>query len=138
MAFDLRPTEVVLPWPGNANMAFNLRLMEDLLLWPSNAHMEFELWSTEDVLPWPGNANMTFDLRSSEDVLPWPGFAAHDVRHCEANFQMQGTTTLEASKFVDPSFTSGRLEAAMVMRIYGCASIGDFDSCKLVVAKLDQ
>ncbi|GJU45628.1 pentatricopeptide repeat-containing protein [Tanacetum coccineum] len=45
------------------------------------------------------------------------GSAAHDVRHCEANFQMQGTNTLEASKFVDPSFTSGRLEAAMVMRM---------------------
>lgn len=24
------------------------------------------------------------------------------------------------------------------LRIYGCASIGDFDSCKLLVAKLDQ
>ncbi|GJY33210.1 retrovirus-related pol polyprotein from transposon TNT 1-94 [Tanacetum coccineum] len=47
------------------------------------------------------------------------GSAAHDVRHCEANFQMQGTNTLEASKFVDPSFTSGRLEAAMVMRDSG-------------------
>ncbi|GKC21567.1 pentatricopeptide repeat-containing protein [Tanacetum coccineum] len=45
------------------------------------------------------------------------GSAAHDVRHCEANFQMQGTNTLEASKFVDPSFTFGRLEAAMVMRM---------------------
>ncbi|GKD99030.1 hypothetical protein Tco_1382927 [Tanacetum coccineum] len=43
MAFDLRPTEDVLPWPGNANMAFDLR-------------------PTEDVLPWPGNANMAFDL----------------------------------------------------------------------------
>ncbi|GJV85806.1 ATP-dependent DNA helicase Q-like 5 protein [Tanacetum coccineum] len=29
------------------------------------------------------------------------GSAAHDVSHCEVNFQMQGTKTLEASKFVD-------------------------------------
>ncbi|GJT45918.1 hypothetical protein Tco_0954633 [Tanacetum coccineum] len=43
MAFDLRPTEEVLPWPGNANMAFDLR-------------------PTEDVLPWPGGANIAFDL----------------------------------------------------------------------------
>ncbi|GJT13612.1 ankyrin repeat-containing domain, PGG domain protein [Tanacetum coccineum] len=43
MAFDLRPTENVLPWPGNVNMAFDLR-------------------PTEDVLPWPGGANIAFDL----------------------------------------------------------------------------
>ncbi|GKA80812.1 hypothetical protein Tco_0787504 [Tanacetum coccineum] len=29
------------------------------------------------------------------------GFAAHDVSHCEVNFQMQGTKTLEVSKFID-------------------------------------
>ncbi|GJU21343.1 hypothetical protein Tco_1154685 [Tanacetum coccineum] len=44
MASDLRPTEDVLLWPGNANMAFDLR-------------------PKEDVLPWPDNVNMTFDLR---------------------------------------------------------------------------
>nr|GEV82697.1 hypothetical protein [Tanacetum cinerariifolium] len=53
MAFDLRPAEDVLPWPGNANMAFDLR-------------------PAEDVFPWPGNANMAFDLRPTKDVLPWP------------------------------------------------------------------
>ncbi|GKB34764.1 hypothetical protein Tco_0879706, partial [Tanacetum coccineum] len=37
MAFDLRPTEDVLLWPGNANMAF----------------VAFDLRPTEDVLPWP-------------------------------------------------------------------------------------
>ncbi|GJY73156.1 hypothetical protein Tco_0477587 [Tanacetum coccineum] len=137
MAFDLRPTEDVLPWPGNANMAFDLRPTEDVLPWPGNANMAFDLRPTEDVLPWPGNANMAFDLRPTEDVLPWPGnanmafdlvpnlqcllrtfyirryamevvmtkerifaalvigtcrldkgSAAHDVRHCEVNFQM--------------------------------------------------
>ncbi|GJS69060.1 hypothetical protein Tco_0701901 [Tanacetum coccineum] len=34
MAFDLRPTEDVLPWPGNANMALDLRPTEDILPWP--------------------------------------------------------------------------------------------------------
>ncbi|GJX17148.1 zinc finger, CCHC-type containing protein [Tanacetum coccineum] len=75
MAFDLRPTEDVLPWPGNANMAFDLRPTEDVLPWPGNANMAFDLRPTEDVLPWPGNANMAFDLRPTEDVLPWPGNA---------------------------------------------------------------
>ncbi|GJV88833.1 hypothetical protein Tco_1532771 [Tanacetum coccineum] len=54
MAFDLRPTEDVLPWPGNANMSFDLR-------------------GTKNVLSWPGNANMAFDLRRTKNVLPWPG-----------------------------------------------------------------
>ncbi|GJS84819.1 hypothetical protein Tco_0751360 [Tanacetum coccineum] len=36
MAFDLRPTEDVLPWPGNANMAFDLRPTEDVLPWPAS------------------------------------------------------------------------------------------------------
>ncbi|GJZ79174.1 putative ribonuclease H-like domain-containing protein [Tanacetum coccineum] len=105
MAFDLRPTEDVLPWPGNANMAFDLRPTKDVLPWPGNANMAFELRSTEDVLPWPGNANMAFHLRPTEDVLSWSerisaalvietcrvdkGSAAHDVSHCEVNFQMQ-------------------------------------------------
>nr|GEX80043.1 integrase, catalytic region, zinc finger, CCHC-type, peptidase aspartic, catalytic [Tanacetum cinerariifolium] len=62
MAFDLRPTEDVLPWPGNANMAFDLRPMEDVLPWPGNANMAFDLRPTGDVLLWPGNANMAFDL----------------------------------------------------------------------------
>ncbi|GJU88461.1 retrovirus-related pol polyprotein from transposon TNT 1-94 [Tanacetum coccineum] len=69
MAFDLRPTEDVLPWPGNANMAFDLRPTEDVLPWPGNANMAFDLRPTKDVLPWPGNANMAFDLRLMEDVL---------------------------------------------------------------------
>nr|GEX37190.1 hypothetical protein [Tanacetum cinerariifolium] len=30
MAFDLRSTEDVLPWPGNANIAFDLRPTEDV------------------------------------------------------------------------------------------------------------
>ncbi|GKE24512.1 hypothetical protein Tco_1436024 [Tanacetum coccineum] len=29
------------------------------------------------------------------------GSAAHDVSHCEVNFQMQGTKTLGVSKFID-------------------------------------
>ncbi|GJX59669.1 hypothetical protein Tco_0291059 [Tanacetum coccineum] len=62
MAFDLRPTEDVLPWPGNANMAFDLRPTEDVLPWPGNANMAFDLRPTEDVLPWPGGANIAFDL----------------------------------------------------------------------------
>ncbi|GJW01848.1 hypothetical protein Tco_1557099 [Tanacetum coccineum] len=62
MAFDLRPTKDVLPWPGNANMAFDLRPTEDVLPWPGNANMAFDLRPTEDVLSWPGNANMAFDL----------------------------------------------------------------------------
>nr|GEV69629.1 hypothetical protein [Tanacetum cinerariifolium] len=70
MAIDLRPTEDVLLWPGNANMAFE-RPVEDVLLWPGNANMAFDL----DVLPWPGNANMAFNLQLTEDVLPWPGSA---------------------------------------------------------------
>ncbi|GKA96263.1 ankyrin repeat-containing domain, PGG domain protein [Tanacetum coccineum] len=53
MAFDLRPTEDVLLWPGNANMAFDLRPTKDVLLWSGNANMEFDLRPTEDVLPWP-------------------------------------------------------------------------------------
>ncbi|GJT13304.1 hypothetical protein Tco_0860346 [Tanacetum coccineum] len=130
MAFDLRPTEDVLPWPGNANMAFDLRPTEDVLPWPGNANMAFDLRPTEDVLPWPGNANMAFDLRPTEDVLPWAGnarrylrdmhednyngirisaalvigtcrvdkgFAAHDVSHCEVNFQMQGGITFAST-----------------------------------------
>ncbi|GJX16609.1 RNA-directed DNA polymerase, eukaryota [Tanacetum coccineum] len=72
MAFDLRLTEDVLSWPGNANMAFDLRPTEDVLPWPGNANMAFDLRPTEDVLPWPGNANMAFDLRPTEDVLLWP------------------------------------------------------------------
>ncbi|GJZ44991.1 hypothetical protein Tco_0592587 [Tanacetum coccineum] len=67
MAFDLRPTEDVLPWPGNANMAFDLRPTEDVLPWPGNANMAFDLRPTEDVLPSPGNANMAFDLWPTED-----------------------------------------------------------------------
>ncbi|GKC45845.1 hypothetical protein Tco_1063567 [Tanacetum coccineum] len=78
MAFDLRPTEDVLPWPGNPNMAFDLRSTEDVLPWPGNANMAFDLRPTEDVLPWPGNANMAFDLRPTEDVLPWPGICRYD------------------------------------------------------------
>ncbi|GJU63668.1 hypothetical protein Tco_1245503 [Tanacetum coccineum] len=50
MAFDLRPTEDVLPWPGNANMAFDLRPTEDVLPSPGNANMAFDLWPTEDVI----------------------------------------------------------------------------------------
>ncbi|GKB96186.1 hypothetical protein Tco_0982323 [Tanacetum coccineum] len=61
MAFDLRPTEDVLPWPGNANIAFDLRLTEDVLSWLGNANMVFDLRPTKDVLPWPGYANMAFD-----------------------------------------------------------------------------
>ncbi|GJZ19147.1 hypothetical protein Tco_0555737 [Tanacetum coccineum] len=52
-------------------MAFDLRPREDVLLWPGNANVAFDLWPTEDVLSWPGNANMAFDLRPTEDVLPW-------------------------------------------------------------------
>ncbi|GJW47574.1 hypothetical protein Tco_0079220 [Tanacetum coccineum] len=33
MAFDLRPTEDVLPWPDNANMAFDLRSTKYVLSW---------------------------------------------------------------------------------------------------------
>ncbi|GKD67568.1 hypothetical protein Tco_1321658 [Tanacetum coccineum] len=73
MAFDLRLTEDILPWPGNANMAFDLRATEDVLPWPGNANMVFDLRRTENVLPWPGNANMAFDLQRTENVLPWPG-----------------------------------------------------------------
>ncbi|GKF06755.1 hypothetical protein Tco_0037423 [Tanacetum coccineum] len=45
------------------------------------------------------------------------GYAAHDVSHCEVNFQMQGTKTLEVSKFIDRRFSSRRLETAMAMRL---------------------
>nr|GEW10592.1 hypothetical protein [Tanacetum cinerariifolium] len=38
-----RPTEDVLPWPGNENMAFDLRPIEDVLSWPGNANMIFDL-----------------------------------------------------------------------------------------------
>ncbi|GJV56183.1 hypothetical protein Tco_1457188, partial [Tanacetum coccineum] len=62
MAFDLRPTEDVLLWPGNANMAFDLRPTEDVLLWPGNANMTFDLRPTKDVLLWPGNANKEKDI----------------------------------------------------------------------------
>ncbi|GJS27603.1 hypothetical protein Tco_0488223 [Tanacetum coccineum] len=75
MAFDLRPTEDVLSWPGNANMAFDLRPTEDVLSWPGNANMAFDLRPTEDVLPWPGNANMAFDLRPTKDVYRRAGNA---------------------------------------------------------------
>nr|GEZ96540.1 hypothetical protein [Tanacetum cinerariifolium] len=64
MAFDSRPTEDVLPWPGNANMIFDLWPTEDVLPCPGNANMVFDLQPTKDVLPWPGNANMVFDLRA--------------------------------------------------------------------------
>ncbi|GKE27362.1 hypothetical protein Tco_1442746 [Tanacetum coccineum] len=111
MAFDLRATEDVLPWPGNVNMAFDLRPTEDVLPWPGNANMAFELRPTEDVLPLPGNENMAFDLRPTEDRISAAlvigtcrvdkGSAAHDVSHCEVNFQMQGTKTLGVSKFID-------------------------------------
>ncbi|GJS85830.1 zinc finger, CCHC-type containing protein [Tanacetum coccineum] len=67
--------EIKIKWPGNANMAFDLRPTEDVLPWPGNANMAFDLRPTEDVLPWPGNANMAFDLRPTEDVLLWPGNA---------------------------------------------------------------
>ncbi|GKB51628.1 hypothetical protein Tco_0902381 [Tanacetum coccineum] len=62
MAFDLRLTKDVLPWPGNANMAFDLRATEDVLLWQGNANMAFDLRPTEDVLPWSGNANKEKDI----------------------------------------------------------------------------
>nr|GEV65607.1 hypothetical protein [Tanacetum cinerariifolium] len=62
MVFDLRPTEDVLLWSGNANMAFDSRPTKDKLSWPGNANMLFELRPTEDVLSWPGNANTAFDL----------------------------------------------------------------------------
>nr|GEV67427.1 TMV resistance protein N [Tanacetum cinerariifolium] len=85
MAFDLRPTEDVLPWPSSANMAFDLRPTEDVLPWPGSANMAFNLRPTDDVLPWPGSANMAFDLRSTEDLLPCPGSAnmAFDLRPTE-------------------------------------------------------
>ncbi|GJT50347.1 hypothetical protein Tco_0976504 [Tanacetum coccineum] len=77
MAFDLRPTEGVLLWPGNANIAFDLRPTKDVLPWPDNANIAFDLRPTEDVLPWPGNANMAFALRPTKDVLPWPAQWGH-------------------------------------------------------------
>ncbi|GJZ35312.1 hypothetical protein Tco_0581129 [Tanacetum coccineum] len=85
MAFDLRPTEDVLPWLGNANMTFDLRPTEDVLPRSGNANMAFDLQPTKDVLPRPGNANMTFDLRPTEDVLLWPGNVnmAFDLRPTE-------------------------------------------------------
>nr|GEW69432.1 hypothetical protein [Tanacetum cinerariifolium] len=73
MAFDSRPTEDILPWPGNANMAFDSRPKEDVLPWPGNTNMAFDSRPTKDVLPWPGNANMAFDSRPTENVLQWPG-----------------------------------------------------------------
>ncbi|GKB77838.1 hypothetical protein Tco_0944733 [Tanacetum coccineum] len=69
MAFDLRPTKDVLPWPGNANMAFDLRPTEDVLPWPGNANMAFDLRPTEDVLPWPGNAKYGIHLRPTEEYF---------------------------------------------------------------------
>ncbi|GKB22081.1 hypothetical protein Tco_0856004 [Tanacetum coccineum] len=62
MAFDLRPMEDILPWPGNANMAFDLRPTKDVLPWLGYANMAFDLRPTEDVLPWLGGANIAFDL----------------------------------------------------------------------------
>ncbi|GJV02780.1 zinc finger protein-like protein 1 [Tanacetum coccineum] len=73
MAFDLWPTEEVLPWPGNANMAFDLWPTEDVLLWPGNANMAFDLWARGGVVvprlhSWVSNGSR-YDKRANATKL---------------------------------------------------------------------
>ncbi|GJY76624.1 hypothetical protein Tco_0481740, partial [Tanacetum coccineum] len=96
MAFDLRPTEDVLPWPGGANIAFDLVPDLQCLL---HTWCEYGI-RLSIVLATP----LTYVLYL--EILTWTkerisaalvigtcrvdkGSAAHDVSHCEVNFQMQ-------------------------------------------------
>ncbi|GJR26127.1 hypothetical protein Tco_1102359 [Tanacetum coccineum] len=48
------------------------------------------------------------------------GSAAHDVSHCEVNFQMQGTKTLEVSKFIDFMYTYRDIGLVLLNLLYEC------------------
>ncbi|GKD20027.1 hypothetical protein Tco_1221730 [Tanacetum coccineum] len=108
MAFDLRPTEDVLSWPGGANIAFDL--VPDLQCLSRTwceygirvsiglaTPLTYVLYPEEGVVAvspcWISNGSRYDKERMSAALVSGTcrvdkGSAAHDVRHCEVNFQM--------------------------------------------------